>query len=447
MHIGIRLQALLFLILLLGCKASEPAATDGKDDGPGGDPPKEGFVETPALKKIKGNSIQIDPVMLNEQGISPETLVADLKMANIKSVHFFVAGYWDGRKDNQLLRPDYLQALKKEGIAVWIMLLGNCIYGDSSLPVEWQMEFLTPYPSQGIHFYSFHRPEFVDWQISRVKAILSNYDVAGIEFAESYFPEWKTLQSNGFYGDISAYARKKFTAQQRGTNAATLSFDYIRNDQTLYNKWMDFRVDAILDFNKKIKAAIKESAPEVLYAAWGMAVRKGTMAEIREHFGLDMVKMAKEVQPDVMVLQTAAQDWLDPALTYDYLIQYTSLAKAIQQANPKMALSIQADIVSLGYSNPAVAKRHPEWWLRFFDLSLQSGYYTNTAYEYAFAKKEGIWTTGNLTDETPRTLYKDASLQSDVLAEAVVPLSLIKEQGAHWKMVYTEKGVGWFYID
>jgi hypothetical protein len=447
-HLLSKMAALLLLCLLTACKDSVPEVPEGGSEGPGVDPPKEEeFVETPALKRIKGNSIQIDPGMLNEQGVSPETLLADLRMANIKSVHFFIAGDWDGSKDDQLLRPDYLAALKKEGIAVWIMLLGNCVYGSTNLPEEWEMEFIKPYPNQGIHFYSFHHPDFVEWQVGRVKAILENYDVAGIEFAESYFPEWKTLQSNGFYGDISAYARKKFTVQQKGNGAATLSFDYIRNDLTLYNKWIEFRADAILDFNQKVKAAIKQADPQVLYAAWGMAVRNGTIGEIREHFGLDMIRMVKEVQPDVMVLQTASQDWLDPALKPDYLHAYTPLANALKQANPKVALSIQTDIVSLGYSNANVAKRLPEWWLQFFDLSLRSGYYTNTAYEYAFSKKDGIWTLGEVADKTARKLYKSASLQSEVLAEQVTPLSLVGEQGTQWKLVYTEKGLGWFYID
>ncbi|MGK9123801.1 family 10 glycosylhydrolase [Olivibacter sp. SA151] len=436
-----------FLFLFISCTASEPKPKDDQEKPGENEPPTVTFEETAQLKKIKGNSIQIDPNMLYEQGISPATLIVDLKMANIKSVHFFVAGYWDGLRNDQLLKPDYLQALKREGIAIWIMLLGNCIYGSSGLPEDWQMEFLSPYPDQSIEFYSFHRPEFVEWQVKRVKNVLLHYDVDGIEFAESYFPEWKTINGNGFYGDVSAYARKKFTEKYVGASRSTLSFDYIRKDPTLYPKWMDFRADAILDFNRKIKAAIQETKPNVLYAAWGMGVRKGTMAEIREHFGLDMIQMVKEIQPDVLVLQTSAQDWLDPHLLPDYTKEYAPLAKAIQAANPKVALSIQTDIVSLGYSNPNVEKRHPEWWLRFFDHSLQSGYYTNTAYEYAFSKKEGIWIERNLPDQIPRKLFKEASLQAAVLADAEIPLAVVKEQDNHWKMVYTAKGLGWFYLD
>lgn len=411
------------------------------------EPGKELFIETPALKKIKGNSIQIDPEMLYQQQISPEMLIADLRMANVRSVHFFIVGNWDGSRNDQLLKPAYLQALKAEKIAIWIMLLGNCIYGNSNLPRDWQMEFLKPYPNPGIRFYSFHRPEFVEWQINRVKRILQNYEVDGIEFAESYFPEWKTLNGNGFYGDVSVFARKMFTEKYIGSGSATVSFDYIVKNPAIYSKWMDFRAEAILSFNKRIKMAIKERKADVLYAIWGMGIRRGSVAEIREHFGLDMPALAKEVQPDVMVLQTAAQDWLDPKLPSNYLLDYASFAKTLQVANPKVALSIQADIVSLGYSNPSVEKRYPTWWLPFFDLALKSGYYSNVAYEYAFAKKEGIWPKNNIADPISRKLYREPSLQSTVIADAIAPLALIKEQDVHWKMVYTEKGLGWCYIN
>lgn len=437
-----RLWIILSILVFCACNSSDtfPLA---KDTNP--DPTSP--TENPALLKIKGNSIQIDPTVLYAENISPQELVADLKMANMKSVHFFIAGSWDGTKDDNLLRPEYLNELENNGISVWVMLLGNCVYGSSSLPKEWEMECLTPYPSSGIKFYSFHNDDFVAWQVERVKNIMSNYDFVGIEFAESYFPEWKTINSNGFYGDVSEFARRKFTVDYVGQASPILTFDEIRNDPALYQKWIDFRSDAIIDFNHAIKKAIKDINPETLYAAWGMGMRKGTMDEIKEHFGLDMTRMVKEVKPDVMVIQTSSQDWGDASLEPNYIKDYNTIVQTLQIANPNVALSIQADIVSLGYHNQNLKKRDPEWWLSFCDLSLKSGYYTNTAYEYAFAKKDGIWMKGNLENAKPQKLYKDASLSSTVIADDVLPLGLVKEKDNNWKMVYTEHGLGWFYVE
>jgi hypothetical protein len=345
--------------------------------------------ENEMLKKIKGNSIQIDPTMLASINISPDELIADLKKADIKSVHFFIVNYWDGSKNDNLLRPEYLNALKSNGIAVWLMLVGNCLYGTSSLPSEWEMGLLSSYP--GVTFYSFHNNEYVNWQVNRVKTIMQNYDFDGIEFAESYFPEWKTVNTNGIYGDVSYFAREKFTREYLNLTSPALDFSDIRNTPNLYQKWQSFRADAIINFNTKIKEAIKTTNRNTLFAAWGIGIRNGSLAEIREHFGLDILQIARDVKPDVLFIQTASQDWSDASLEYNYLAKYAYIVNALHNTVPDVVLGIQTDIASLSWNNSNAPKRTFEWWINFCNLSLNSGYYTNTAYEYCFAKRQNLW--------------------------------------------------------
>lgn len=343
------------------------------------------------LERAKGNSIQIDPVILNSSGITPDELIGDLKKANIKTVHYFIVSDWDGSKNDDLFKKEYINALKENNIGIWLMLLGNCFYGNTSLPDEWKMELLSPYPGN-VNFYSFHNEDFVNWQIERVKRIIENYPhLLGIEFAESYFPEWKTIEKNGFYGDVSMNARKKFTEKYFAANHEPLTFDEIRNNSEWYKYWQDFRVDAIINFNLKIKEAVKSSNPDILFASWGMGMRNAKLEEIREHFGLDMIRIAQEVTPDILYIQTSAQDWGDPSLSPQYLNSYNYIVKALKKANPDIRLGVQADIASLSYHNELVPKRDGEWWKEFMELSLSVGYYTNTAYEYAFYKKQGLW--------------------------------------------------------
>ncbi len=348
------------------------------------------ITESSNLAKSKGNSIQIDPYALYSLGITPSELVADLKKANIKYVHYFLVNYWNGSKNDDLFKKEYLDALEENGIGVWLMLLGNCFYGKTTFPKEWEMECLTPYTGE-ICFYSFHNDEYVDWQVLRVKNIVKNYNFIGIEFAESYFPEWKTIYDNGFYGDVSLYARRKFTRQYLGPDADVLSFNTIRSDPDLYKKWQDFRSDAVVNFNKKIKEAIKSTNPKVLFASWGMGIRDGSLKEIREHFGLDMERIVKEVKPDLFYIQTAAQDWGDPGLKPHYLLEYSYIVNALKTAAPDVPLGIQTDIASLSFHNPDLEKRDGKWWSTFMNLSLSTGYYTNTAYEYSFYKRQGLW--------------------------------------------------------
>ncbi|NDV79823.1 hypothetical protein D0T57_12720 [Dysgonomonas sp. 511] len=322
------------------------------------------------------------------------------------------------------------------------MLLGNCFYEPTLLPQEWAMEFLTPYP--GLYFYSFHNDDFVNWQVERVKRIMRNYDFVGIEFAESYFPEWKTIDNNGFYGDVSLYARQKFIHEYLNQpNSEVPDFASIRSNPELYEKWQDFRVDAVLNFNMQIKNAVKETNPATLFASWGMGIRSGTLDEIREHFGLDMIRIAEEVNPDVFFIQTASQDWSDDLLAPDYLNEYSYIVNGIRAVEPDIALGIQADIASLSYGNSSAPKRTPEWWLNFMDLSLQAGYYTNTSYEYAFSKKQNIWIDSNINYSRPCTIYKEASTLSGIIAENEIPLGFIKDSNDGWQCVYTRYGLGW----
>lgn len=96
--------------------------------------------------------------------------------------------------------------------------------------------FDTIYRPFSTFFFSFHNDDYVTWQVERIRRILTNYDFIGISFAETYFPEWRTINSNGFYGDVSLYARRKFTREYLGLNRSALTFDAIRNDPTLYKK-------------------------------------------------------------------------------------------------------------------------------------------------------------------------------------------------------------------
>ncbi len=100
-----------------------------------------------------------------------------------------------------------------------------------------------------------------------------------------------------------------------------------------------------------------------------------------------MVRLVKEVKPDIFFIQTSSQDWLDPNLKSDYLNQYEYARKTIQAANPNVRMAVQTDIASLSYHNPGIGVRLPNWWIEFMNHSARLGYYTNTSYEYAFCKK------------------------------------------------------------
>ena len=71
--------------------------------------------------------------------------------------------------------------------------------------------------------------------------------------------------------------------------------------------------------------------------------------------------------------------------------EYEYVRQELMKANPNVKIGIQADIASLSYHYSKLEKRVPKWWLEFMKESTDIGYYTNTAYEYAFTKKQGVW--------------------------------------------------------
>ena len=343
-----------------------------------------------SIERAKGNSIEIDLSTFYSLEISPEELIADLKKADIKTVNYLVINYWDGSVDDNLLRKEYMQALEENGIGIWLMLLGKGFYENTTLPASWeQTTIVQHYP--GYRNYSFHNDDYVNWHVERVKRVITNYpNFIGIEFAETFFPAWKSIDGNGYYGDVSPFAREKFTKEYLKLDRETLSFAEIRRNAEWYKKWQDFRVDAIVKFNQKMKDAIKSTNPEVLFAAWGMGIRNGTLEEIREHWGLDMVRIVQEVEPDIFYVQTSSEDWLDVNLQPQYIDGYSYIVEALQKANPNVMLGVQTDIASHSWNNPN-APRDGVWWKTFMELSLSIGYYTNTAFDYGFYKQQGLW--------------------------------------------------------
>ena len=337
--------------------------------------------------KTKGNSIQFSFPMTETN----EVVIENLKKANISTVHFNAFNNWDGSVATGQNRypPSLIKDLEDNGIGIWWMFIGSVSGG--GLPESWKAETLNPCPS--CNYYSYHNDEFVNWHVERVKRVIADYpSFIGIGVAESFFHGWKTVDGqNGHYTDVSPVAREKFTKQYLNLDRETLTFAEIRNDYELYQKWQDFRVDAIINFNKKIKEAVKSTNPDVLFASWGMGESRGTNAEIREHYGLDQERIVREVEPDIFVVQTSPSDWQNGSLQPQYVEEYQYIIEALQKANPKVFLAVQADIASHSWIYPTLAVRNGAWWKRFMEISFSIGFYHNTAYEYNFYRRQGQW--------------------------------------------------------
>ena len=332
--------------------------------------------------RAKGNSTQLSFSLITGAGYteSAEEIIANLKKANIQVVHMMGGNVWDGSFVKE--GAEFLKALEDNGIGVVWLFMGAG--GGRELPDSWKSGTLKPCPKCNI--YSFHNDEYVNWHVERVKRVLVNYPSSiGVGMAEAFFHQWRSV-----YADVSPFALEKFTKQYLNLEREALTFAEILQDVELYKRWQDFRVDAIINFNQKIKDAIKSVNPDALYISWGIGVRGFSNADIREHFGLDQERIVRELEPDIFMIQTSAEDWTDSHLHPEYIKSYSYIVESLQKANPKVFLAVQTDISSASWLWK-FDKRDGAWWKTFMDLSLSIGYYHNTAYDYFFYRRQGLW--------------------------------------------------------
>ncbi|MBV8326840.1 hypothetical protein [Chryseobacterium sp.] len=414
---------------------------------------------------MNGRSVQIDPAFIDNIGkVSPEQLVEDLKRTGVNSVHYTVAEYWDGTQNDKLLRPNYLQAIKNSGIKIWLMLLGNCIYGNAIPGGDgWKMELLDPSSIDNTtHLYSFHNKDYVDWQAERIKNILNKANkysniFDGIEFAESYFPEWETIDAQSpkkrFYGDVSKstidqFADKYFIPKQN------LTFETIKKNTIYYKQWVEFRSDAVINFNQQMKKAINEANPNIYFAAWGIGIKGGNLAGIKEYFGLDMRRIISTVNPDVFFIQTSSQDWSKDNLPSNYAIDYKYILDSIKLGNPTIPIGIQGDVVSsyhdkvTGNLDGSAVARPANWWLGFMDYTLSNGYATATFYEYNLTKKYGFWLpSNNINLNYKIRAFKDTIISSDYINFDPQTFNIVDRKPGYWYKIQTASQYKWIKLE
>lgn len=335
------------------------------------------------MKHMLGPSIQIDPAFPYYLNRSPQSIADELWIAGYKVVHYFVT---DETKVNESL----LNALLKQGFAVWAMVLGNGTYTTAHLPddwPDWQMTLLKPV-NDGYYRLSPFSYRYVAWKKQALADLVKRYPFEGLEIAEPYFPEWNGL-SSGVYGDIGPYARAAFK-QQFGLEIPEFKYTssplYYKKNPILYRQWIEFRVSAVNRFLFELingKGGVREVRPDIRIATWSIAVDAGpdSVQKLREYQGIDAAAMISYVRPDVHFIQTHWPDWMRWKLPADYIARYEPFAARIRAMHPELPLGVQADIGSL-----KTMRRSREWLMKFADSANKLGYSTWTAYEYHLGK-------------------------------------------------------------
>ncbi|WP_339208607.1 N-acyl-D-glucosamine 2-epimerase [Paenibacillus sp. FSL K6-3182] len=337
------------------------------------------FKDSFRNQAVSGPSIQIDPSFPYYQQRSPESIVEEIMLAGYQSVHYFVV-------NEHVIQKELLLAFRQNGIPVWAMVIGNGTFSTDRFPEEWpswQMKLLKE-PNDGFWRLSPFSEGYVQWKKSAMAKLVTEYPFDGIEIAEPYFPEWGGIE-RGVYGDVGPLAQSAFRARYGVdmpdfTNAAAPNY-YLRDVQT-YNKWIEFRVEAVNGFiNEMIngEGGVREVRPDIVVATWSLAINAGqdSVERLREDQGLDAPSMIEKVNPDIHFLQTHWPDWLRGDLPADYVKGYQPFVDQIKERFPELPLAVQADI---GSAQPMI--KSGEWLETFSQTAFALGYASWTAYEY-----------------------------------------------------------------
>ena len=213
----------------------------------------------------------------------------------------------------------------------------------------------------------------------RVKSM--GYDA--IELAEPWFEVWggpyPSNPNSGHYASISAGMRQAFL-EKYGVDPADLfdeeSTHYFMKDRDLYQKWVDFRVEVLIRFMTQIFSRVKEAKPGIVTMVMYLSDIRVAYDKVREYQGQDLEAILEEVRPDVIVIQSAWQDWLRPNLRPDYVLEY---GKAyVPRVRGKARIIVQTDIGS----SPQM-RRDYNWMRGLSALAQQVGFGSYVAYEYS----------------------------------------------------------------
>jgi len=344
----------------------------------------EEVVEPVNFRKqaLNGASIEIDPNWPYYQNRSVQSIADEIQLAGYKTVYYCLV-------NENFVNGDLINAFHDRGIAVWLLVFGNGSYSTQNFPdgwQKWQMELVEPSDVAGFVFLSQFSKEYVDWKKKSLARLVKEYPFDGVAILESFFPEWDGLVTK-VYGDIGPNAQEAFR-EKYGTEIPDFKDpsapNYYANNRTLYEQWIEFRVNGVNDFLDEIfngEGGVREANPDILVGTWSLGIDAGpsSVEKLREYQGLDAAAMVQQVKPDIHFFQTHWPDWIKPEseLPADYMKAYKPFYDQVREAAPELPIGLQAD-------NGSVESmiKSTKWQQQLNIEAQRHGYAAWTTYEY-----------------------------------------------------------------
>jgi hypothetical protein len=332
---------------------------------------------TPAKAFQRG--IQIDPGFAYYQGRTEESIAEELKLNGFTIVHYFIT-------NENNINVKLVEELKKAGLEVWALVLGNGSYSVANFPSNWeswQMKHIkTSFP--GFYHFCMNNEEYREWKKASLARVIQSAPFDGVELAESYLPEVNGFSTGG-YACVCDTCLEIF--REKWQDEAPEFVDqrdprYYRRVPETYEKWIEFRVYTVSNFLNDIvngKGGLREARPDIIVSTWSLGIDSGrrSVEMMRELQGLDDYDIVKTVRPDRHTIQTHWPDWTKANLPPDYIKAYEPFAEPVREHFPEVELLLQTDIGS-----QEQMRRSDEWMEEFYKVAEELGYHSVMSYEY-----------------------------------------------------------------
>ncbi len=149
-------------------------------------------------------------------------------------------------------------------------------------------------------------------------------------------------------------------------------------NRALYEQWMDFRVDTILDFSKKLFDAARSVRPGIKIVHMHLSDCTVEPGRIREYQAQDFEKAIQVLHPDAMIIEDAWQDWEKPGTRPDFIRAYGAYyLETIRKLSSTIKVFGHADIGSL-----APMQRSNSWMREFSMHAHEAGFDGVDYYEF-----------------------------------------------------------------
>jgi len=333
---------------------------------------------------LDGPSISIDPSFELYKKRSWMDTARYVREMGFTSVNVIVVN----RISTEMQR-EMMQAFKSQEIACVLRLFPTTDFEAYEKHPEWRQRSLDGTSRHSWRVYLCPNVEaFTNHACQMIRATLKEIDYDAIELAEPWFEVWggpyKGNPSRGKYACVCETCcqlfQKRCNVNPRDLFDEKSPFYFLKSENAeIYEKWQEFRVDSILGFSQRLYDAARAVRPRIKIIHMHLADCTVESEKSREYQAQDLDAALKQLEPDILVIQDAWQDWTRSDLKPDFVKEYAlKYVKRCRNLKKDIILKAHADI---GSQKPM--QRSYSWMREFSAYAREGGFDSPIYYEFS----------------------------------------------------------------